>query len=155
MARHTLRRLTGYLGVTGLAIVAASCSSPAGTGNAGANLTMVLSWTPTGNMDVGATTPGTPPGVISANFPGNAANCTHSGDDQGASGGTETMGCNPAQIGQYDIVVENYSGNMIGYTLTVQVNGVNYSGFAPVTASAGPMTTLGNGTEIHHTFVLQ
>ena len=65
------------------------------------------------------------------------------------------MGCNPAQIGQYDIVVENYSGNMIGYTLTVQVNGVNYSGFAPVTASAGPMTTLGNGTEIHHTFVLQ
>ena len=157
MTRHGLRQLAGYLGVLALAIVAASCSSPAGTGSVGGNLTMALSWTTSGDMDVGATTPGG--GIIAANFPGNDANCTHSGDDDGpgaGGSGTETMGCNPAQIGQYDVVVENYSGNTIGYDLTVQLNGTNYSGFAPVTgAMAGPMTTIGNGTEIHHMFVLQ
>jgi hypothetical protein len=157
MTRHGLRQLAGYLGVMALATVATSCSSNStGTsgGGAGGNLTMVLTWTAAGDIDVGATTPG---GIISANFPGNDPLCTHGGDDDGpgaGGSGTETMACNPATAGAYQVVVENYSSATIAYTLTVQVNGVNYSGFAPVSASAGPMTTIGNGTEIHHNFTL-
>ena len=113
---------------------------------------MVLTWTTGGDMDVGATTPG---GIISANFPGNDVLCTHSGDDQGTGGGpyAETMGCSPAAAGGYEIVVENYSSSSIDYTLTIQVNGVDRSGY-PVTVTLSANSNLGNGQENRHSFTL-
>jgi hypothetical protein len=112
-------------------------------------LVMELTWGTAGNMDIGATTPNG--GVIAANFPGNDANCTHSGDDQGIGAGpfVETMTCaDPAEPGGYKIVVENFSSGSISYTLTVKLDGQDVSNFPILKSLAG------NGGTDNHTFTL-
>jgi hypothetical protein len=146
----------GLMTVLALAMPACSGDNPmggggGGGGGAGGNLTIALTWTTMGDMDVGATTPN---GFIAAGSPpGNDPNCTHGGDSFGTgTNNSETMACNPAAAGSYTIVVENYDGSAtIGYTVSVQVNGSQIHTFS---GSAPPNATLGNGTEIRHSFSL-
>ncbi len=63
------------------------------------------------------------------------------------------MGCGPAAAGGYEVVVENYSSSSIDYTLTIQVNGVDRSGY-PVNVTLSANSNLGNGQENRHLFTL-
>ncbi|HMB68711.1 MAG TPA: hypothetical protein VKU85_05345 [bacterium] len=129
------RRLVAAVGVV-LLLVGCGEDSPTSNGQFQGELVVELTWGDSGNMDVGATTPG---GIISANFSGNDPNCTHSGDDLGNTSApfVETMTCmDPADTGNYTIVVENFAANAISYTLTVKVNGQDVSNFPILKALA-------------------
>ncbi len=116
-----------------------SCVAP----NLSGGLSMSIEWAMgSGELDIGATTPD---GIISANFPGNDPNCTHSGDEDGTSANPlEVMTCfDPPASGNYEIVVDNLTSVPVEFTLTVTVGGTNIPEFFgdEVAGDPSPVTT--------------
>jgi len=110
---------------------------------------MSLNWMVTGNLDVGATTPG---GYIAPGQMGDPL-CSHSGDELGAgANNVEIMGCSPAAAGTYILIIENLSGSAIPYTMHVNINGSPLAPF-PITGTA-PANALYPNTHVEHQFTL-